>query len=141
MKSQEQIGCRVAELQTAAVAPLTSAVVSRLDKSKVVCYRCNKPGHFARECRSPRPMSQKDTRPDLHSSTSANPFPNSPTRKCARCRSVRHEVRGCSTGPPKRPCFCELYIGFTIVLIVDQMSKPLLNRKTRCLYNCDYWTR
>ena len=104
-KAQEQIGCKVADMQTAAAhAP---AITSKQTKEKLICYRCGKPGHFARDCRSERVVPREDARPnDLTASFNAEGSPKPAIKKCLRCRNPQHEVKNCKTGPPKKPCFC-----------------------------------
>ena len=62
------------------------------------CYRCNQPGHFARECRT-----QANT-PSFPRNTQNN-NPGTITQ-CQRCKRNGHSASQCRAGPPSRPCFC-----------------------------------
>lgn len=98
MKLLNKISSRIGELKVAEKQPTEVAVVEpmrlnynnpRPKGSKVgVCFNCNKPGHFARDCRSAKqPASRGDSRP--------------PRGKCFNCGRFGHYARECHA--PKNP--------------------------------------
>ena len=82
----------------------------------IVCYRCGKQGHVARNCRAP---TSKPAVPDPKQNWQQLPPPQHYPKKqppqqqtavaddkCWRCRKASHIVKTCTAPPPKRPCFC-----------------------------------
>jgi len=105
-KSQEMTNGRVAQLHSAPPKPF---VRPKESTRSINCFRCEKPGHFARNCRSSVPFSDRlSNRPLVGSSQSdSSPTPSVKREdKCSRCRSAQHKLPQCQAGPPSKPCFC-----------------------------------
>ena len=80
------------------VAQVTSANAAAPAERSRRCYRCDQPGHLARECTTPprapeRPHNQRQNNSGV-------------TMYCERCKRDTHNVTQCRAGPPNRPCFC-----------------------------------
>jgi cellular nucleic acid-binding protein len=66
--------------------------------NRTTCFRCQKPGHFARECRNAPPPNQSQLHRQNEHATNA--------QRCERCRRTNHSVRNCRAGAPTTPCYC-----------------------------------
>jgi hypothetical protein len=104
-KNQEATIGKVSQLQAA--SPEVSSK-PKVNSKVIVCYRCNRPGHFARDCRSSVPLGGKfPNRPVTDSRVYSAPNSDAkPRDKCARCRSTQHKLSECRAGLPPKPCFC-----------------------------------
>ena len=104
IKAVEALTQNQQTLQREVIASRAPAQVAQVkpasNKSKVVCYRCNKKGHFAKECRSSTSYNREHYSPRPRDQQTARSL------KCDRCRATNHEVRNCRAGPPRRPCYC-----------------------------------
>ena len=78
-------------------SPRTPRLATKDDR----CYRCQRNGHFARDCRvnlNPTPEPPKIPARDDRGGPGDD--------RCRRCRQPGHLARECRTDPPARPCYC-----------------------------------
>ena len=81
-------------------------------KPVITCFRCGKPGHFARACDLTHPTRPLQTPAPSHGNKSRQPpssIPKSTSEgstyvRCLRCRQFGHRTQNCLAKPPKSMC-------------------------------------